>query len=224
MWMTPLTLTSGRLSEIPEGKTASTRSRFWPIKGSTFGCKGMRPGFKPSASREDLKPRPAAEPPGHSPAFRISEPHPATVFLGERTADMLRSRFLSMAAASVVASAFGCAHCDTCDDFPAPCQGASCGYQPSDVPYPTGPAVPVGTVVGPVSTGPVTRLLPLPIPRRQSRPFRELRCLLSRHSARGPRPRSGPVGSKMVCILAISGGRTHAEVVGLQIALFVFGS
>ena len=66
---------------------------------------------------------------------------------------MSRSLLLLTAAASLAVGALGCAHCDTCDDFPTPCTGANCGYQqaPNGVPYPVGPAVPVG---GPASPAP----------------------------------------------------------------------
>lgn len=35
---------------------------------------------------------------------------------------------LLVLAASAAAIAVGCAHCDTCDDFPAPCTGPNCGH------------------------------------------------------------------------------------------------
>ena len=38
---------------------------------------------------------------------------------------MSKFRFLS-AALTVAALAIGCTHCDTCDDFPAPCLGGNC--------------------------------------------------------------------------------------------------
>lgn len=33
-------------------------------------------------------------------------------------------------AMGLAAGAIGCAHCDTCDDFPAPCLGGNCGSEP----------------------------------------------------------------------------------------------
>ena len=89
-------------------------------------------------------------------------PHPS-----RKEAVMPRSRHLLMAAASLAIGAFGCAHCDTCDDFPVPCTSSNCGYQqaPDGVPYPVGPAVPVGapggTFSGPsVATPPPANALP----------------------------------------------------------------
>ncbi len=38
---------------------------------------------------------------------------------------MPRTRLLAIAVVAV-AGAIGCAHCDTCDDFPAPCVGGNC--------------------------------------------------------------------------------------------------
>jgi hypothetical protein len=32
-----------------------------------------------------------------------------------------------LVAAGLAVGAVGCAHCDTCDDFPAPCTGPNCG-------------------------------------------------------------------------------------------------
>jgi len=49
---------------------------------------------------------------------------------------MVRRQLLVLVVA-VSAGAIGCAHCDTCDDFPVPCSGANCG----------GPGVPVAPVV-----------------------------------------------------------------------------
>jgi hypothetical protein len=34
---------------------------------------------------------------------------------------------LLVASAALGLAAVGCAHCDTCDDFPAPCNGPNCG-------------------------------------------------------------------------------------------------
>jgi hypothetical protein len=36
-------------------------------------------------------------------------------------------------AAGLAAGAVGCAHCDTCDDFPTPCVGPNCGGGPMGV-------------------------------------------------------------------------------------------
>ncbi len=36
-------------------------------------------------------------------------------------------RISLLVAIGVMASAVGCAQCDTCDDFPAPCVGPNCG-------------------------------------------------------------------------------------------------
>ena len=41
---------------------------------------------------------------------------------------------LLLVAVALVAGAVGCAHCDTCDDFPTPCVGGDCGYAPSGPP------------------------------------------------------------------------------------------
>lgn len=41
---------------------------------------------------------------------------------------MLRFKF-ALLAVSLAAGAVGCAQCDTCDDFPAPCVGGRCGPQ-----------------------------------------------------------------------------------------------
>jgi hypothetical protein len=64
---------------------------------------------------------------------------------------MSRSSLLLMAA--LAAGGFGCAHCDTCDDFPAPCTGPNCGFQG----YPIGaelPGGPTGAPIVPVPVGP----------------------------------------------------------------------
>lgn len=39
---------------------------------------------------------------------------------------MTRNCLLLLVASATLALA-GCAHCDTCDDFPTPCQGGDCG-------------------------------------------------------------------------------------------------
>jgi hypothetical protein len=66
---------------------------------------------------------------------------------------MLRYQF-ALVAAALAASASGCTQCDTCDDFPLPCAGGSCGegFAP---PMPAGsfttvaPGVPEGVPIGP---------------------------------------------------------------------------
>lgn len=35
---------------------------------------------------------------------------------------------LTVLSAALAASAIGCAHCQTCDDFPVPCTGPNCGH------------------------------------------------------------------------------------------------
>ena len=84
---------------------------------------------------------------------------------------MSRSSLLLVAAA-LAAGGFGCAHCDTCDDFPAPCTGPNCGFQgypigaelPGGpiVPIPAGPSdlVPVGPPIGGPAAGPAPTFLP----------------------------------------------------------------
>jgi hypothetical protein len=65
-------------------------------------------------------------------------------------------------AAGLGAGAVGCAHCSTCDDFPAPCVGPNCGGGPNGA-YamasgPAGYPAPTGMVVAPpsgASLGPV---------------------------------------------------------------------
>ncbi len=37
------------------------------------------------------------------------------------------TRISLMVAVAMAAGVVGCAHCDTCDDFPAPCAGPNCG-------------------------------------------------------------------------------------------------
>ena len=56
--------------------------------------------------------------------------------------------------ASAAAFAVGCAHCDTCDDFPAPCTGPNCGqaYQvglPTDGGYAVDSGFPIEPMMGP---------------------------------------------------------------------------
>ncbi len=68
-------------------------------------------------------------------------------------------------AAGLAAGAIGCAHCDTCDDFPTPCVGPNCGGGPMGVyamssgpvsySAPAGATVsaPAGATLGPVTDG-----------------------------------------------------------------------
>jgi hypothetical protein len=70
---------------------------------------------------------------------------------------------LLVLAASLAAVAVGCAHCDTCDDFPAPCTGPNCGYPyQATFPYADGMNVepivsgPIGMSTGQIVSGPVT--------------------------------------------------------------------
>ncbi len=67
---------------------------------------------------------------------------------------MPRPRQLVLAA-SLAAFAVGCAHCDTCDDFPAPCTGPNCGY-----PYQSAYPFEGGTHIEPIITGPTTMMTP----------------------------------------------------------------
>lgn len=67
---------------------------------------------------------------------------------------MPRPRQLVLAA-SLAAFAVGCAHCDTCDDFPAPCTGPNCGY-----PYQSAYPFEGGTHIEPIVTGPTTMMAP----------------------------------------------------------------
>jgi hypothetical protein len=53
-------------------------------------------------------------------------------------------------AAAVAASVVGCAHCDTCDDFPAPCSGPDCGHHAA----PPGFAAPTMTYSAPAPASP----------------------------------------------------------------------
>jgi hypothetical protein len=71
---------------------------------------------------------------------------------------MLRLSALMLVAAGLSISAVGCAQCDTCDDFPAPCTGPNCagGYG-----MPSGPIGPV-TYSGPMPTNQPTEVLPAP--------------------------------------------------------------
>ena len=64
---------------------------------------------------------------------------------------------LLLVAAAVAAGVVGCAQCDTCDDFPAPCTGPNCGQnRPGILDYlPPGQGQPYGTGATPMgSTAP----------------------------------------------------------------------
>jgi hypothetical protein len=60
---------------------------------------------------------------------------------------------LLLVAASVAAGVVGCAQCDTCDDFPAPCTGPNCGQNRAGVLdyMPPGPGQPAGSGAPPSS-------------------------------------------------------------------------
>jgi hypothetical protein len=84
---------------------------------------------------------------------------------------MLRLRFL-MASAALSVGAIGCAHCDTCDDFPSPCGTPYCGYNTAYAPLPgaaPGPVVdmPAGATSAPPPpvTVPSSGSNPTPPPR-----------------------------------------------------------
>src|SRR4051794_27197188 len=84
--------------------------------------------------------------------------------LSGKDTDMSRSSLL-LAATAVVAGAIGCAHCDTCDDFPGPCTGPNCGYSgPPPGPGPgfgpgPGTPFPVGQPVPVESVGPAGQIV-----------------------------------------------------------------
>lgn len=62
---------------------------------------------------------------------------------------------LLLVAGAVAAGVVGCAQCDTCDDFPAPCTGPNCGQSsPGILDYlPPGPGQPARTEMPTMSTG-----------------------------------------------------------------------
>ena len=87
---------------------------------------------------------------------------------------------LLLAAFTLAAGMTGCTHCDTCDDFPAPCNGPNCGFRggpvggtivhtgPSTV---VGPSMPVETAPGtPTSTPDSSAPVPAPTPGPESTP------------------------------------------------------
>ena len=47
--------------------------------------------------------------------------------------------YLLLLAATVGVGYVGCAQCDTCDDFPAPCTGPNCGQNAGGIPGYLGP-------------------------------------------------------------------------------------
>jgi hypothetical protein len=65
---------------------------------------------------------------------------------------------LMLVAAAVAAGSVGCAQCDTCDDFPAPCTGPNCGQNGGGVLdyMPPGPGQPAGSGVAAAMNPPVT--------------------------------------------------------------------
>jgi hypothetical protein len=86
---------------------------------------------------------------------------------------MPRSSLLLVAAA-LAAGTIGCAHCDTCDDFPTPCTGPNCGYAgllpgapevmaPGPVSQPAQMAPPANTNAAP-ETAPAPTTTPGPLP------------------------------------------------------------
>lgn len=83
----------------------------------------------------------AKESPGTSPDR--PEAGDAWINLPERICEMSRSKYWMLA--SVVAGGLaGCAHCDTCDDFPVPCNGPGCSTAMSVMgpgPMMSGPAM-----------------------------------------------------------------------------------
>jgi hypothetical protein len=81
----------------------------------------------------------------------------------ERTLEMTRSRMLAVAMGLAV-GAVGCAHCDTCDDFPAPCIGGNCGGMGGPMP---------GMAMAPMTSEPAAAPAPsAPAPADQPGPFR----------------------------------------------------
>ncbi len=55
--------------------------------------------------------------------------------------------YLLLLAATVGVGYVGCAQCDTCDDFPAPCTGPNCGQNAGGIPSYLGPMMGQGTPV-----------------------------------------------------------------------------
>ncbi|WP_435020702.1 hypothetical protein TA3x_001973 [Tundrisphaera sp. TA3] len=48
---------------------------------------------------------------------------------------MTRMKWNLVLAAAVASGVVGCAQCDTCDDFPAPCTGPNCGHEHAPMGY-----------------------------------------------------------------------------------------
>ncbi len=85
---------------------------------------------------------------------------------------MPRSRRLPWAAAALASIAVGCAHCDTCDDFPLPCSGGNCGVStlpvgPTVITSPVVSAYPAETVI----SQPVDSTAKPPAPTSSTSPF-----------------------------------------------------
>ena len=59
---------------------------------------------------------------------------------------------ISLLVTLVVAGGFvGCAQCDTCDDFPAPCVGPNCGQNMAYGPPALSPTMGMGPAAGPMA-------------------------------------------------------------------------
>ncbi len=77
-----------------------------------------------------------------------------------------------LVALAATTGAVGCTHCDTCDDFPSPCNGPNCGYQA----FPTTNEIPVGPIYtspAPISDPPVlnSQMASPPGPSTSGSPF-----------------------------------------------------
>ncbi len=83
---------------------------------------------------------------------------------------------LLLAAFTLTAGMTGCTHCDTCDDFPAPCTGPNCGFRGGPIggavvhtgpPVVVGPSTPAEVAPGSPSSTPSSSapaLAPVPAP------------------------------------------------------------
>jgi hypothetical protein len=83
-----------------------------------------------------------------------------------------------VAAAAIGAmAATGCAHCDTCDDFPAPCVGANCGGGGVAGGYPVAAPMEGAMMAAPTSMtvetmgAPMAMPTPEPVPMTTPSPF-----------------------------------------------------
>ncbi len=88
-----------------------------------------------------------------------------------------------LAISGLAMSTWGCAQCDTCDDFPAPCVGPNCGMGagynngPAPTTAPAAPAAPAGPSLGETSdTAPpppatMSPAAPKPADPAQSKPL-----------------------------------------------------